>query len=115
MATEQWMDNLDLLQDLAPIHPGTNRDYFTDEDPLKHPDSDNLNRYILGTRFQTKSGHKGHTRDTCAFHDLDLCVQGEHIKSMTQEGMQLVRKFRSIQQDKLRKAFKIFTRKYLHD
>ena len=85
-----------------PIQPDVKSEDFQDDNPLNHPDSDNQNRYILGTRFQTKGGHRGHTRDTCAYHDLDLCVQGEHIKSMTQEGMQLVRKFRSIQQDRLR-------------
>ena len=65
-----------------------------------------MNRYILGTRMQSKSGHTGHKRDTCAYHDLDLSIQGVTIKSMVQESMQMVRKFRSIQQDKLREAFK---------
>ena len=78
---------------------------FDDPDPLQHPDSVSFNRYVLGTRLQSKTGHQGHKRDTCAYHNLDLAIQGGKIKSMTQESMQVVRKFRSIQQDKLRKAF----------
>ena len=66
------------------------------------PDAENLNRYLLGTRLQSKSGNRGHRRKTCAYHDLDLSVQGRKIKSMVQEAMQVVRKFKSIQQDKLR-------------
>ena len=58
----------------------------------------------MGTRLQLKTGHKGHKRETCAFHNLDLSQQGPEIKSMTQESMQNVRKFRSIQQDKLREG-----------
>ena len=60
---------------------------------------------ILGTCLLTKPGHQGHKRETCAYHDLDLSDQGGRVKSMIQESMQMVRKFRSIQQDKLRKAF----------
>ena len=92
-------------QDIEPIRPETDRTKFESTDPLEHPDSTNVNRYILGTRLQTKSGNKGHKRNTCSFHDLDLSEQGKFIKSMTQESMQNVRKFRSIQQDKLRNAF----------
>ena len=95
-----------LMQDIEPIKPEADITKFQNPDPLQHPDSDNMNRYILGTRMQSKSGHKGHKRDTCAYHDLDLSIQGVTIKSMVQESMQMVRKFRSIQQDKLREAFK---------
>jgi hypothetical protein len=94
------------MSDIEPIKPETDRSKFENDDVLEHPDSNNLNRYVLGTRLQTKSGNKGHQRETCAFHDLDLSEQGTNIKSMTQESMQMVRKFHSIQQDKLREAFK---------
>ena len=93
-----------ILQDIEPICQETNRDLFEDGNPLTHPDSDNQNRYVMGTRLQLKTGHKGHKRETCAFHNLDLSQQGPEIKSMTQESMQNVRKFRSIQQDKLREG-----------
>ena len=88
----------------ALLQPDFNRNRFNDVDPLLHPDSENLNRYILGTRFQTKNIGKSHKRKTCSYHDLDLSIEGQSIKSMTQESMQNVRRFRSIQQDKLRDA-----------
>lgn len=87
---------------MEPIQPNTDSRKFESDDPLDHPDSKNSNRYIMGTRLQSKSGHKGHRRKSCAYHNLDLSVQGHKIKSMIQESMQRVRKFRSIQQDKLR-------------
>ena len=89
-------------KDLDPIHPTYDRSKFEDKDPLIHPDSSNINRYILGTRLQSKSSRSGHKRSTCSYHSLDLCEQGHSIKSMTQESMQNVRKFKSIRQDKLR-------------
>ena len=101
------------LQDLEPIKQETNRVHFDDGNPLTHPDSPNFNRYVLGTRLQTKSGNKGHKRETCAFHNLDLSQQGSRIKSMTQESMQNVRKFRSIQQDKLRNLESCFLANYI--
>ena len=52
--------------------------------------------------MQSKSGNKGHRRKTCLYHNLDLSLQGYDHKTMIQESMQRVRKFRSIQQDKLR-------------
>ena len=109
----EYPTNLVYFQDIEPIQQETNREHFGDGNPLDHPDSSNRNRYVFGTRLQSKSGHKGHKRDTCAYHNLDLSQQGATIKSMTQESMQNVRKFRSIQQDKLRKhAFKTFTVSY---
>ena len=90
-----------IFKDLEPINPSYNRASFSKEDPLLHPDSENLQRFILGTRFQTKNNNKGHKRNTCRYHDLDLSIQGQSIKSMTQESMQNVRRFRMIQQDKL--------------
>ena len=94
------------FQDIEPIKQETDRNKFSDPDPLEHPDTDNANRYILGTRLQYKSGHRGHKRDICPYQDLDLSIQGSKIATMLQESMQNVRKWRSIQQDKMRRAFK---------
>ena len=99
------MSNVD-CKDLEPIEAEVDISKFESVDPLDHPDSDNMNRYILGTRLQMKSQskHRSHKRKSCQFHDLDLANQGRQIKSMVQESLQNVRRFRSIQQDKLRNA-----------
>ena len=80
-------------KDIGPIKPETNRVKFIDGIAMDHPDSENRNRYVLGTRFTAKTGQSksGHKRDTCAYHDLDLSEQGKDVKSMIQEAMQLVR------------------------
>ena len=86
-----------------------------------HPDSTNEQRYVTGTRLQTrgKGRKKSHKLQTCQFHNLDHCRQGAEIKSMSQgkeiwtvkfnlmlkslsESLQNVRKHRTIQTDKLR-------------
>ena len=51
-----------IFKDLEPINPSYKRASFSKEDPLLHPDSENLQRFILGTRFQTKNNNKGHKR-----------------------------------------------------
>ena len=64
------------FQDIKPIKQETDRNKCFDPDPLEHPDTDNANRYILDTRLQYKSGHRGHKRDICPYQDLDLSIQG---------------------------------------
>ena len=59
-----------------------------DTSNLSHPDSNNINRYVLGTRIQ--KGPKAHKKNSCKFHDLGLATQGSTIKSMIQEYLQLV-------------------------
>ena len=56
--------------------------------------------------MQSKSGHKGHKRDTCAYHDLDLSIQGVTIKSMVQESMQSMQMVRKLNKTSLGKHLK---------
>ena len=51
---------------------------------LLHPDCSSMQRYIMGTRLQTKGGTSKHKLPTCDFHDLDNCVEGIHFKTMSQ-------------------------------
>ena len=70
-----------------------------DMDPLVHPDSSRKTRYCLGTRLQMRKDGKGsHKTLACTYHDLNNAQQGKMLKSMTQEAMQVCRKFRTIQQ-----------------
>ena len=57
-------------------------------------------RFVLGTRIQ--KGTKAHKKASCKFHDPDLARQGRNLKTMTQEGMQMVRKSKTILADRLR-------------
>lgn len=83
--------------DLSDNEP--NRQAMLDSDPLVHPDTANMTRYCLGTRMQMKEDGKGsHKAVECSYHDLDLSEDGKMLKSMTQEAMQVCRKFRTIQQ-----------------
>ena len=77
-----------------------NRDAMLEDNPLFHPDSSSLSRYCVGTRLQMRDGPgKGsHKSGECLYHDLNCSEQGKLVKSMTQEAMQVVRKFRTIQQ-----------------
>ena len=51
-----------------------------------HPDSQNQQRYVTGTRIQTrgKGKKKSHKLNTCQFHNLDNCSQGAEVKTMSQ-------------------------------
>ena len=53
---------------------------------LLHPDSTNRDRYVMGTRLQTRGrgGKNAHKLPTCKFHDLDKCIQGAALKTMSQ-------------------------------
>ena len=88
--------------DILPLHMSDsqpNRDAMKNNDPLDHPDTKGKTRYCLGTRIQMKEGSKGsHKALECSYHDLDLSVEGKMLKSMTQEAMNVCRKFRTIQQ-----------------
>ena len=74
-----------------------NREAMNDNNPLIHPDSNNLTRYCLGTKLQMDPKRKSHKSPTCAFHNAALSKQGNLLKTMTQEALQNCRKFRTIQ------------------
>ena len=61
--------------------------------PLIHPDVVGHKRYVMGTKMQMRGKGKSHKRETCAFHDLDNSKQGQLIKTMNQEVLQVTRQF----------------------
>ena len=79
-----------------------------------HPDSDNQDRYVMGTRLQSNL-QKSHKLPTCQYHNLDLATDCKDIKTMTQESMQVVRKHRTIQADKLRSLECSYLANYISD
>ena len=75
-----------------------NREAMRDSDPLKHPDSSSLVQYCLGTGLQMRADSHSHKTLECSYHDADLARDGKMLKTMTQEAMNVCRKFRTIQQ-----------------
>merc|ERR1719186_2491265 len=76
--------------------------------------------YVMGTRLQTKtkqgsSAKSQHKLPSCKYHDIDLCNQGAKVKTMSQESLQMVRKHRTIQADKLRSFECSFLANYICD
>ena len=75
--------------DIVPIESPANvtkSENMKYDSQILHPDSQNTNRYVMGTRLQT-SGKKGkisHKLATCKFHNLDLSKQGAQVKTMSQ-------------------------------
>ena len=69
---------------------------------LLHPDALNDRRFLMGHRLQMKPSGTSHKKKSCSFHDLDKSKQGVLISSMNQEALQVTRKFKTIQKDKLR-------------
>ena len=69
-----------------------------DEDPLVHPDVRGMKRYVMGTNLQMREHRGSHKRPECRFHDIRLSKQGSKIKTMNQESLQVVRKFKTIKQ-----------------
>ena len=76
----------------------TNRDAMRSTNPLVHPDTSSLTRYCLGTGLQMREGKPSHKTIECSYHDVDNAKEGKMLKTMTQEAMQMERKFRKIQQ-----------------
>ena len=78
--------------DILPIeHPDNTTDYaaMDNESQIVHPDCASGNRYVMGTRLQTKGkGGKArkaaHKLETCKFHDLDCSKQGAELQTMSQ-------------------------------
>ena len=76
--------------DILPIeHPNnvTDCSAMKEESQILHPDCASEQRYVMGTRFQTKQKGgqtKKHKLVTCQFHDLDLSNTGKEIKTMSQ-------------------------------
>ena len=76
---------LDIVPIESPLNE-TNYENMKIPSQMVHPDSKNHNRYITGTRLQTrgKAGKKAHKLKTCDFHNLDHCKQGAEVKTMSQ-------------------------------
>ena len=91
-------DILPLTMSTSRVNPGS----MKNSDPLVHPDSNNKTRYCLGTRIQMDPKKNSHKSPTCLYHDANLSDQGRMLKTMSQEALQVCRKFRSIQQDRMR-------------
>lgn len=73
--------------DILPIgHPAniTNMKAMEDDSQMVHPDCATMQRYVMGTRLQTKVKKKQHKLPTCDFHDLDKSKQGADLKTMSQ-------------------------------
>ena len=64
-----------------------NREAMNDPNKLVHPDSPSLVRYCLGTRIQMQQGKPSHKLKTCQFHDVNKSRQGQFLRTMTQEAM----------------------------
>lgn len=75
-----------------------NRDAMRSSNPLDHPDTTSPTRYCLGTGLQMREGKPSHKTVECSYHDVTNAVEGKMLKTMTQEAMQMERKFRTIQQ-----------------
>ena len=75
-----------------------NRDAMKDSNPLVHPDISTLTRYCLGTGLQMREGKPSHKTILCSYHDVNNAVEGKMLMTMTQEAMNVERKFRTIQQ-----------------
>ena len=73
---------------ILPIeHPDnvTNYDAIEMESTIQHPDSPSIDRFIMGTRLQTRDKKKKkHKLKTCEFHNLDNSRQGAQLKTMSQ-------------------------------
>ena len=50
---------------------------------LEHPVSGSSRRFVLGDRFHNST--KPHKSPLCLFHDIDLCIQSNTIKTSYQE------------------------------
>lgn len=66
------------LASSVPLHHCSNED-----EPLMHPISGDCRRYILGDRFHSASNP--HKSPLCAFHDINLCLQANSVKTSYQE------------------------------
>ena len=74
------------------------RDAMNNDNQLVHPDVRGSRRYVMGTKLQMRENKTSHKRNACRFHDVKLSKQGSSIKTMNQESLQVVRKFKTIQQ-----------------
>ena len=57
-----------------------------------HPISGKVFRKVLGTKLS--ENHK--KQNECSFHNINLCKQAGHIKTMSQEGLQMRRKCKRV-------------------
>ena len=82
---------------------------------LMHPDALNDRRYISGTRLQMQKKKTSHKKLSCSFHDLDNTEEGKLVNSMNQEALQVTRKAKTIQQDRMRGFSTSFLANFLQD
>ena len=57
-----------------------------------HPTSGTVLRKVLGTKLS--DSHR--KNNECGFHNINLCLQAAHIKTMSQEGLQMRRKAKRV-------------------
>ena len=57
-----------------------------------HPVTGKVTRLVLGTKLS--NSHK--TNNECLFHDINNCKQASSVKTMSQEGLQVRRKYRRV-------------------
>ena len=53
------------------------------EDPWAHPMTGSSRRYVLGDRFHSTTNP--HKSSLCKFHDINLCLQANSLKTSYQE------------------------------
>ena len=78
--------------DILPIEDKDNTTDYTaldDDSQIVHPDCPSGQRYVMGTRLQTrgakgKSGKSAHKLESCKYHDLDCSKQGAKLKTLSQ-------------------------------
>ena len=56
---------------------------FDQTSPLQHPLTGSARRYVVGDRFHTSTNP--HKSKLCCFHDINLCIQRDTIKTSYQE------------------------------
>ena len=77
------------------------RSAMTKAGRLMHPDAQKDRSYISGTRLQMQKKRTSHKKLSCSFHDLDNTEEGKLVNSMNQEALQVTRKEKTIQQDRM--------------
>ena len=80
---------------------------------LQHPISGNSRRFFLGDRFHTSN--KPHKSPLCLFHNIDLCAQGNTIKTSDQESKNFRKNMRRMRSSTLQGFGLHFCCNYLMD
>lgn len=105
--------------DILPLAHANNQNMVKDSmknpSALVHPDVKGTRRYVMGTGLQMRDSGTSHKRPECSFHNVNHAKQGELIRTMNQEALQITRKYKTIQQDRLRGFATSFLANFLQD